>query len=206
MQEVDEKIASLIAIEKSSLEKQIDANDSEKQKLKGKISKLEDDIGKVPYHLLELQKETLMNWSNEHAKFVVTKAVQYVYQRIQTEKLVVIIGPTGSGKSACAYHVAFRLKNEYGYAIVPTRQPSDITQYYIPGTNQVIIIDDFVGTYALDEAEAVAWVKECPFIHKILSNKDQTEVILTCRKSIWHPEICERFKLQLSYAIYIQMS
>ncbi|XP_052076520.1 uncharacterized protein LOC127714493 isoform X3 [Mytilus californianus] len=193
--EVDEKIASLIAIEKSSLVKQIDAIDSEKQELKGKISKLEDDIGKVPYHVLELQKETLMNWSNELANFFVTKAAQSVYQRIQTEKLVAIIGPTGTGKSACAYHIALRLKNEYGYTIVSARQPSDITQYYLPGTNQVFIIDDFIGKYVFDVAEAVSWEKEGPFLHKVLSNNDQTKVILTCRKSIWHPEICERFKL-----------
>ncbi|CAC5394960.1 unnamed protein product [Mytilus coruscus] len=193
--EVDEKIASQIAIEKSSWKKQIDAFDSEKQELKGKICRLEDNIGKVPYHVLELQEETLLKWSNELTKFVITKAAQSVYKSIQTKKLVAIIGPTGTGKSMCAYHIAFRLKNEYGYTIVPVRQPSDITQYYLPGTNQVFIIDDFIGKYALDEAEAVSWEKEGPFIHKILSNDDQTKVILTCRKSIWHPEICERFRL-----------
>ncbi|XP_052076510.1 uncharacterized protein LOC127714492 isoform X2 [Mytilus californianus] len=193
--EIDEKIASRIAIEKSNWEKQFDAIDFEKKELKGKIWKLEDSIGKVPCHVRELQKETLLNWSNELTKFVVTQAAQSVYQRIQTEKLVAIIGPTGTGKSACAYHIAFRLKNEYGYTIVPARQPLDITQYYLPGTNQVFIIDDFIGKYAFDEAEAVSWEKEGPYIHKVLSNNDQTKVILTCRKSIWHPEICERFRL-----------
>lgn len=41
-----------MAIEKSNFEKKVEAIDSEKQKLKGKISKLEDDIGKVPNHVL----------------------------------------------------------------------------------------------------------------------------------------------------------
>ncbi|VDI00146.1 Hypothetical predicted protein [Mytilus galloprovincialis] len=195
--EVDEKIASLVAIEKSNFEKKVEAIDSEKQKLKGKISKLEDDIGKVPNHVLELQEETLTYWYNVLAKFVVTKAAQYAYQRIQTEKLVLIKGPTGTGKSACAYHVALRLKNEYGYTIMPARQPSDITQYYKAGTNQVFIIDDCIGKYDLEESEVVTWEKEGPLIHKILSNNGQTKVILTCRKSIWHPNVFDRFGLQV---------
>lgn len=44
-----------MAIEKSNFEKKVEAIDSEKQKLKGKISKLEDDIGKVPNHVLGKQ-------------------------------------------------------------------------------------------------------------------------------------------------------
>ncbi|CAC5356691.1 miaA [Mytilus coruscus] len=144
-----------------------------------------------------MQEETLMNWSNELAKFVVTKASQSIYQRIQMDKLVAIIGSTGTGKSACAKNIALRLKNEYGYTIVSARQPSDITQYVLPGTNQVFIIDDFIGKNAFDEAEAVSW-EEGPFIYKILSTNDQTKVILTCRKSIWNPEICERFRLSAS--------
>ncbi|CAC5404711.1 unnamed protein product [Mytilus coruscus] len=123
LQDVEEKIASLIANEKSSLEKQIEANDV------NKISKLEEN---VPHHVLELQKEILQHWSNVLNKFVLTKAAQFLYRRIQTENVIAIIGPTGTGKSAYAYHIAFRLKNEYGYTIMPARQSSDIIQYYLP--------------------------------------------------------------------------
>ncbi|XP_071124004.1 uncharacterized protein [Mytilus edulis] len=146
---------------------------------------------------LQNQEKTLLNWSNELAKFVVTKASQYIYQAIKTDQLVAIIGSTGTGKSACAKHIAFRLKNEYGYTIVSPRQPSDIKQYFLPGTKQVFIIDDFIGKNAFDEAEAVSW-DEGPFIYKILSTNDQSKVILTCRKTIWNPEICERLRLSAS--------
>ncbi|XP_076070588.1 uncharacterized protein LOC143042207 isoform X1 [Mytilus galloprovincialis] len=179
-QEVDENIVTEEAIEQSSSKKQIEGIDIEKQKL-----------------LLELQEKTLLNWSNELAKFVVTKTSQYIYQAIKTDQLVAIIGSTGTGKSACAKHIAFRLKNEYGYTIVSPRQPSDIKQYFLPGTKQVFIIDDFIGKNAFDEAEAVSW-DEGPFIYKILSTNDQSKVILTCRKTIWNPEICERLRLSAS--------
>lgn len=51
IQDVEEKIASIIANEKYSLEKQNEANDFEKQKLKDEISKLKDNIGNVPHHV-----------------------------------------------------------------------------------------------------------------------------------------------------------
>ncbi|XP_063414462.1 uncharacterized protein LOC134696543 [Mytilus trossulus] len=172
--------------------------DLEKQELKGKICQLEESIGKTPDYVLEWRKERLSHWSKVLVKFVVTRAAQFVYQRIQTEKLVAIVGPTGTGKSACAYHTAFRLMSEYEYTIIPAQKPSDLTQYYLPGTNQVFIIDDFIGKYEFDETEAVLWDKEGPLIHKILSNNDKTKVILTCRKSIWLPEVCERFGLSAS--------
>ncbi|VDI74393.1 Hypothetical predicted protein [Mytilus galloprovincialis] len=193
IQDVEEKIASLIANEKYSLEKQIEENDSEKQKLKDEISKLKDNTGNVPHHVLELRKEKLQHWSNVLNKFVLTKAAHFLYLQIQTENVITIIGPTGTGKSAYAYHLAFRLQNEYDYTIVPVRQLSDILQFYEPGKNQVFINDDFIGKHALNKAEAELWEKEGPFIHKRLSNNDQTKLILTCRKSIWHPAKNERF-------------
>ncbi|VDH97588.1 Hypothetical predicted protein, partial [Mytilus galloprovincialis] len=140
-----------------------------------------------------LQKEILQHWSNVLNKFVLTKAAQLLYQQIQAQNVIAIIGPTGTGKSACACHIAYRLKNEHDYTIVPARQPSDILQYCIPGTNQVFVIDDFIGKYAFDEAEGISWEKMGPLLQKILSNNKQTKVILTCRKSIWLPKKSERF-------------
>lgn len=52
IQDFEEKIASIMANEKSSLEKQIEANDFEKQKLKDEISTLKDNVGNVPHHVL----------------------------------------------------------------------------------------------------------------------------------------------------------
>ncbi|XP_063416222.1 rabankyrin-5-like [Mytilus trossulus] len=193
VQDVEEKVASIIANEKSNLEKQIEANDFEKQKLMDEISKLKDNIENEPHHVLELQKEILQHWSNVLNKIVITKAAKVLYQHIQTKNVIAIIGPLGTGKSAYAYHIAFRLQNEYGYTIVPAIQLSDITQCYKPGTNQIFIIDDFIGKYAFDEAEGVSLEKQGPLLQKILHNNDQTKVILTCRKSIWHPEKYKRF-------------
>lgn len=146
------------------------------------------------FYSAELQEETIQNWKDKlFNKFVVTKAAESVYQRIKSEKVVAVIGPTGAGKSAYAYHAAFKLKEENDYEIVPVRQPSEITQYYLPDTHQVFIIDDFIGKYGFDEAESVSWEKEGPLLHKVLSKNDQIKVILTCRKSIWHSEQCKRF-------------
>lgn len=145
----------------------------------------------------ELQKETIQKWTHKLCNtFVVTNAAESAYQRIKSEKVVVIIGPTGTGKSSYAYYAAFKLKEENDYVIVPARQPSDITQYYVPDTHQVFIIDDFIGKYSFDEADSASWEKEGPLLQKVLRNNDQIRVILTCRKSVWHPEKYERFEFQ----------
>lgn len=58
-QDIEEKFASIIANEKSSLEKQNEANDFEKQKLKDEISKLKDNTENVPNHVLGKDRKQL---------------------------------------------------------------------------------------------------------------------------------------------------
>ncbi|VDH97104.1 CDK inhibitor PHO81 [Mytilus galloprovincialis] len=139
---------------------------------------------------VELQ-EILQYWRNKLQRFVVTKAVELVYERIQTKQVVAIIGPTGTGKSVYAYKVAFRLSEEHGYKIIPAKQPADITRYFEKGAKQVFVIDDIVGKYDFDEAELVSWET---LLHNVLNNNEQIKVILTGRKSFWHPENCERLR------------
>ncbi|CAG2244528.1 unnamed protein product [Mytilus edulis] len=166
------------------------------QSYHGNTTTIKENI-KLMYGRSKTARRNIIELVNELAKFVVTKASKYIYQGIKTDQLVAIIGSTGTGKSVYAKHIALKLKNEYGYTIVYPRQQSDIKQYFLPGTKQVFLIDDFIGKNAFDEAEAVSW-EEGPFIYKILSTNDQTKVILTCRKAIWNPEICERLRLSAS--------
>lgn len=102
--------------------------------------------------------------------------------------VVLIVGTTGSGKSANTYQVAFRLKMEHGYSIIPVRKPIDIINYHIPGTQQVFIIDDFIGKYGVDETDVVLWEQNGPLLKRLFSNTNQTKLILTIRTYIWQPE------------------
>ncbi|CAC5381079.1 unnamed protein product [Mytilus coruscus] len=136
----------------------------------------------------DFRTETLQDWTSKLSQFVITTATQFICNRIQENNVIVIIGPTGSGKSANAYHVAFRLKEESGYTVIPARQSIDITNYHIPDTKQVFVIDDFIGKYAVDEIDAGLWEKNWPLLNKILSKNINTKLILTIRTYVWQPE------------------
>ncbi|CAG2241959.1 DAPK [Mytilus edulis] len=136
----------------------------------------------------DFQEKTLIEWTNKLHKFVITRATQVIYNGILGENILVIAGPTGVGKSANAYHVAFGLNRKGGYTIVPASQPSDIIKYHLPGSKQVFIIDNFIGEYGVDETNVLLWEKHGPILKKIFQKSNETKLILTSRTYIWQPE------------------
>ncbi|XP_063416221.1 ankyrin-1-like [Mytilus trossulus] len=136
----------------------------------------------------KFQDETLQEWGRKLNKIVITRAIEYIYQKILERNVIVIVGPTGSGKSTIAYYAAFRLQKESGYTIIPARQSVDITNYYVQGTKQVFIIDNFIGQYTVDETDVGIWGENEPVLKMILSKNDDTKLILTSRTYIWQPE------------------
>ncbi|CAC5409009.1 unnamed protein product [Mytilus coruscus] len=186
--ELDDKIATYMANENTGIERKIVAIEDDKKELKDKIRKLENDFVKVPYHVKEFQNEILKDWARKLKKIVKTRATEFIYEKCRTQKVIVIAGTTGAGKSASAYYAAFRLKEESGYTIIPARQSIDITNYHVPGTKQIFIIDDFIGKYTVDETDVGLWEKNGPLLNMIFSNNDDTKLILTSRTYIWQPE------------------
>ncbi|CAG2216107.1 unnamed protein product [Mytilus edulis] len=156
--------------------------------IEDRITNLENTQVQLPTLVQDFQTETLQDWTSKLAKFVITTATQYIYKCIQENNLILIVGPTGSGKSANAYHVAFRLKEESGYTVIPARQSTDITHCHIPDTKQVFIIDDFIGKFAVDEMNAGLWEQNWSLLNMILSDNINTKLILTIRTYVWQSE------------------
>ncbi|XP_052078122.1 uncharacterized protein LOC127716078 [Mytilus californianus] len=158
-------------------------------KERSNIRKLEKNEVKLSSFVQEFEKETLTYWACKLEKFVKTRAADVIYDNTKTQNVILIVGPTGIGKSNNAYYAAFRLKEEVGYTILPVRKLGDITTYHIPGTKQIFIIDDFIGKYAVDKTDAELWVQNGPLLKMLFSKKDhQTKIILTSRTYIWQPE------------------
>ncbi|XP_071124005.1 uncharacterized protein [Mytilus edulis] len=158
------------------------SNDAVKDEIHNRIRNLEIE------NLQEFQIKTLQDWKSVLQTFVNTTATNVLFTRILVNNVVLIVGATGSGKSANAYDVAFRLKREHGYTIIPVRKPIDIINYHIPGTQQVFIIDDFIGKYVVDETDVVLWEQNGPLLKMLFSNTNQSKLILTIRTYIWQPE------------------
>ncbi|CAG2223097.1 unnamed protein product [Mytilus edulis] len=108
--EFKDKTASYITTEKHDIEIKRNAIEDDKRELKDKISKLENDLVKIPSHVQEFQNETLQDWTRKLKKFVITRATEFIYDKVRKRNIIVITGPTGSGKSAIAYYAAFQLK------------------------------------------------------------------------------------------------
>jgi hypothetical protein len=101
-----------------------------------------------------------------------------------------IIGGSGSGKTATAHHIALQLE-EQGWEVVPVCRLEEIIQYGDSDHKQVFVLDDVLGTFAVD-------MNICNHIinHKeqILKSIGETSNLLfTCRKSVYQ----EAFKLEL---------
>ncbi|CAC5359852.1 unnamed protein product [Mytilus coruscus] len=144
-----------------------------------RFRKLEND------NLQDFQNETLQDWTNKLKKFVITTATNFIYNSIQTNRVILIVGPTGAGKSANAYHASFRLKDEHGYTVTPVRQPKDVTNYHVPGTKQIFIVDDFIGKYTVHEMDVVSWENSGPLLKTLFNNNNHTKLICTVRTYIW---------------------
>ncbi|CAG2241965.1 ANK [Mytilus edulis] len=160
----------------------------DKPELEENFRNFGNDSAKVPSHIKEYQDETLQDWGRKLNKIVITKAIEFIYQKIMKRNIIVIVGPTGSGKSATAYYAAFKLRKNNGHTIIPVRQPDDITNYHMPGTKQIFIIDDFIGKYAVNETDVYLWEKHVPLLKIIFCKNDDTKLILTSRTYIWQPE------------------
>ncbi|CAG2241967.1 unnamed protein product [Mytilus edulis] len=117
----------------------------------------DESVTVVANGLQEFQKETLREWSCKLNKFVPTRGADIIYNNTKSENVVIIVGPTGIGKSSIAYYAAYKLKQEDGYTIQPVRQPLDIQKLHVPGKNQIFIIDDFIGKSAVNQKAAVLW-------------------------------------------------
>lgn len=152
----------------------------------------------IIYHnniFTEFQKETLSNWAGKLDKFVKTRAADVIYNYTKTKNVILIAGPSGIGKSSFAYYVAFKLKAEAGFTILPVRKPVDIIDYHVQGKKQVFVMDDVIGKYTVDEKDVEAWVTNGSKLKIIFSEKVQTKVILTSRKYIWQPEWYEHLNV-----------
>ncbi|VDI42723.1 Hypothetical predicted protein, partial [Mytilus galloprovincialis] len=183
---VDNTNATIIVNDKIGVGIKRNVIDEENPIWNNKNSKHESDLKEV--YITDFQQKTLKDWIDKLQKFVITRATQVIYNGILKENIIVIAGPTGVGKSANAYHVAFGLNRKGGYTIVPAREPGDIIKYHIPESKQVFIIDNFIGEYGVAETNVLLWEKYVPMLKKIFQKSNETKLILTSRTYIWQPE------------------
>lgn len=85
-----------------------------------------------------------------------TRATKQVYDILESENIVMVIGHSGSGKSAIARNAALQYHSK-GYDVVPVEYVDKILEYRCKLTKQFFVIDDVVGKYSIDGSCLYHW-------------------------------------------------
>ena len=143
------------------------------------------------YCISEGHIERIEKWRTEDALFYdETGGFTAVLDMVKSKNYMTIIGGPGSGKTATARHIALQLERK-GWEVVPVCKMEEIIQYGDRDHEQVFILDDVLGIFAVD----------MNFYNYIFNHKEQifttigktSKLLLTCRKSVYK----EAFKLGL---------
>ncbi|XP_052076996.1 ankyrin-3-like [Mytilus californianus] len=128
-------------------------------------------------------------------RFILTKAFTCIYKTIRENKVTIIAGPPGCGKTLLSHQAALKLNDTDNYTIVVISNPLKLTESLNAKTKQVFVIDDIVGKYCLNENSLQTWGTETHFINHFLGQGWDTKLIVTCRSYIYRNEKFSLLKL-----------
>jgi ankyrin repeat protein/energy-coupling factor transporter ATP-binding protein EcfA2 len=129
----------------------------------------------------------MSKWKEQHMNFIETNASKVIFETVNTQKCVAIVGPPGSGMSNLAYNTAGKMEKEKGYAICICKNTSDIIHRIYPSHNAKVlfVFDDVIGKFAVNEDAMESWEQYSQDISDLLSKYTDMKILLTCRLYIY---------------------
>ncbi|VDI54537.1 Hypothetical predicted protein [Mytilus galloprovincialis] len=106
----------------------------------------------VPKNRRALIDQLLNEWQKNQDTLVETRAMKAVFEYVLERSCVTITASSGAGKTCTLRHVALKMKEE-GYSILPVTHPNDIVQFCNPNQKTLFVIDDFCGTYSINQSD-----------------------------------------------------
>ncbi|CAC5404652.1 unnamed protein product [Mytilus coruscus] len=132
-------------------------------------------------------------WKISNCTFVETRAVKHVLECVQENSCLTITGNSGVGKTATLRHVALKMADK-GYDIIPVTNPLDIVLFYNPNQKTLFVVDDFCGTYYINQSELNKWEEVIERIKPLIQNK-LTNIIVACRLQVYQDEKFESLSI-----------
>jgi ankyrin repeat protein len=127
--------------------------------------------------------ERIKKWRIEDKPFYdETGGYTAALKMVQSENYMTIIGGPGSGKTATARHIALQLKNQ-GWEVVPVCKLEDIIQYGDRDHQQVFVLDDVLGIFAVDMNKYNYIINHEEQIFTTIGKT--SKLLFTCRKSVY---------------------
>lgn len=132
-----------------------------------------------------LDKALFELWEEDNKQFVETKASKEVERLIKCQNIVIVIGHTGSGKSAIVHHGALKYRSQ-GWKVKPVCTVMDVVQNINISTRDLddkilFVLSDPIGKDSFDELEYTLWRKYEEILKAIFK---KFKVLMSCRKHI----------------------
>lgn len=116
--------------------------------------------------------------------FIPTKACEEVESLINTQNLVIVVGQSGSGKSAIIQHIALKYRSQ-GWTVKPVTRVDKILEAYesnnILPNKTLFVINDPIGKDSFDEMAFASWKENDLHLRALLKN---SRMLLSCRKCV----------------------
>ncbi|VDH91533.1 Hypothetical predicted protein [Mytilus galloprovincialis] len=112
--------------------------------------------GNLPKNISDNINDLINVWRKDDEPYFVTRATKQVYDILESENIVMVIGHSGSGKSAVARNAALKYHSK-GYDVVPVESVYNILDYRCKDKKQIFVIDDVVGKYSINGTCLYQW-------------------------------------------------
>ncbi|XP_063448205.1 uncharacterized protein LOC134727748 [Mytilus trossulus] len=178
------------------IQENIKRKQSLKKKEKNKLAKTVDGKetdymieilkGPIPWSIRVQIEAELEAWKEEDKLFIETNGAKSVLKNIEENGCVVVTGNSGTGKSALVRHVALQMQKK-GYDIIPISNPEEIIKWKNPYKNTLFVVDDFCGTYTINQIEFEKW-KNLMLNIKVLVESNLVKLIMVCRIQVYEHE------------------
>ncbi|VDI68385.1 Hypothetical predicted protein [Mytilus galloprovincialis] len=148
----------------------------------------------VPWNRREQISKQLDKWQKNADNFVETRAAKCVLKGIKENSCLTITASSGVGKTSILRHVALKMKEKEGYDVLPVTNPNDIIQFNNPNQKTLFVIDDFCGTYSINQSHLDNWESVMEQIKMLIENK-LTKIIVACRLQVYQDEKFESLSI-----------
>lgn len=132
----------------------------------------------------QLDRNILENWQQDDKLFVSTKACEKVENLIKEQNLVIVVGHSGSGKSAIIKHIALEFRNR-NWVVKSVNKVTAIVKAFsknnVEDNKTLFVLDDPIGTGSYDEILYRDWKTNEEHLKACLK---KIRVLLSCRKCV----------------------
>lgn len=139
--------------------------------------------------ITDVFNKEIEDWEEERKWFVQTNAFNVIRQHLD-ERLLVVVGNPGMGKSMLLHQMGLYLKTTKGYTVFSCLDPSDIDSQFRKNKKQVFILDDACGRFTLVKSSIDRWKQKENIIARVFKSK-QAIILASCRSQIFQEKQCQ---------------